>query len=99
MPSPNRGSQRAPCGRQAGADVHEYLPATAWNKGDAVRWIAHDIERVTGETPWLVYFGDDLTDEDAFGVVGDGVSVVVGQRPSAARFRVDLPGRGGCGAG
>lgn len=72
-----------------GADVHEYLPAAAWNKGDAVRWIAHDIERTTGEAPWLVYFGDDLTDEDAFRAVGDGVSVVVGRRASAARYRLE----------
>lgn len=72
-----------------GADVHEYLPAAAWNKGDAVRWIAHDVERVTGEMPWLAYFGDDLTDEDAFRAVGDGVSVVVGRRASAARYRLD----------
>jgi trehalose 6-phosphate phosphatase len=72
-----------------GADVHEYLPAAAWNKGDAVRWIAHDIERTTGETPWLVYFGDDLTDEDAFRAVGEGVSVVVGRRASAARYRLE----------
>ena len=74
-----------------GADVHEFLPAAAWNKGDAVRWIAHDIERETGETPWLVYFGDDLTDEDAFRAVGDGASVVVGRRASAARYRLDAP--------
>lgn len=77
--------------RQAGSAVHEYLPAAAWNKGDAVRWIADDVERVTGEAPWLVYFGDDLTDEHAFLAVGDGVSVVVGQRASAARFRLDAP--------
>ena len=74
-----------------GADVHEYLPTAAWNKGDAVRWIAHDVERDTGETPALVYFGDDLTDEDAFRAVGDGVSVVVGRRASAARYRLDAP--------
>ena len=75
--------------RLVGADVHEYLPAAAWNKGDAVRWIAHDVERITGDTPWLVYFGDDLTDEDAFRAVGDGVSVVVGRRASAARYRLE----------
>jgi len=74
-----------------GADVHEYLPAAAWNKGDAVRWIAHDVEHATGKTPWIVYFGDDLTDEDAFRAVGDGISVVVGRRASAARYRLDSP--------
>ena len=74
-----------------GADVHEYLPAAGWNKGDAVRWIAHDVERRTGQAPWVAYFGDDLTDEDAFRAVGDGVSVVVGRRASAARYRLESP--------
>jgi trehalose 6-phosphate phosphatase len=40
-----------------------------------------------------VYFGDDLTDEDAFNeLAGHGISVLVGeQRPSAARYRVGAP--------
>jgi alpha,alpha-trehalase len=40
-----------------------------------------------------VYFGDDLTDEDAFRELeGCGVTVLVGrQRPSAAHYRVENP--------
>ena len=40
-----------------------------------------------------VYFGDDLTDEDAFSELGEeGISVLVGApRRSAARYRVDAP--------
>jgi trehalose 6-phosphate phosphatase len=72
-----------------GADVHEYLPAAGWNKGDAVRWIAHDVERRTGQQPWVAYFGDDLTDEDAFRAAD--LSVVVGRRASAARYRLEAP--------
>ena len=72
-----------------GADVHEYLPAAAWTKGDAVRWIVHDVERLTGQHAWVAYFGDDLTDEDAFRAIDDGVSVVVGRRASAARYRLE----------
>ena len=72
-----------------GADVHEYLPAAGWTKGDAVRWIAHDVERRTGQTPWIAYFGDDLTDEDAFRAAD--LSVVVGRRASAARYRLEAP--------
>ncbi len=75
--------------RLVGADVHEYLPAAGWTKGDAVRWIAHDVERRTGQTPWVAYFGDDLTDEDAFRAAD--LSVVVGRRASAARYRLDAP--------
>ncbi len=75
--------------RLVGADVHEYLPDAGWNKGDAVRWIAHDVERRTGQTPWVAYFGDDLTDEDAFRAAD--LSVVVGRRASAARYRLEAP--------
>lgn len=77
--------------RLVGVDVHEYLPAAAWTKGDAVRWIVHDVERTTGQSPWVAYFGDDLTDEDAFRAIDEGVSVVVGRRASAARYRLDAP--------
>lgn len=40
-----------------------------------------------------VYFGDDLTDEDAFSELGEeGISILVGApRRSAARYRVDSP--------
>jgi trehalose-phosphatase len=40
-----------------------------------------------------VYFGDDLTDEDAFSELGpSGISVLVGEpRRSAARYRVGRP--------
>jgi trehalose-phosphatase len=40
-----------------------------------------------------VYFGDDLTDEDAFAEIGErGVTVLVGEpRRTAARYRVDGP--------
>ena len=77
--------------RLVGSDVHEYLPAAAWNKGDAVRWIVHDVVRTTGAEPWVVYLGDDLIDEDAFHAIDDGASVVVGRRASMARFRLDGP--------
>ena len=75
--------------RLVGADVHEYLPAAAWTKGDAVRWIVHDVERRTGEPAWVAYFGDDLTDEDAFRAIDEGVSIVVGRRASTARYRLE----------
>lgn len=77
--------------RIVGADVHEFLPAADWTKGDAVRWIVHDVERATGLRPWVAYFGDDLTDEDAFRAIDEGVSVVVGRRASAARYRLESP--------
>lgn len=72
-----------------GADVLEFLPTAEWNKGHAVRWIADDVRRSTATPPWVVYFGDDLTDEDAFRAAD--VSVVVGRRPSVADLRLASP--------
>jgi trehalose 6-phosphate phosphatase len=71
-----------------GKMVVEALPKIA-TKAHAVRSLrAHAaIDAVP------VYFGDDLTDEDAFAALGDeGISVLVGStRASAARYRVDNP--------
>jgi len=73
-----------------GSSVMEILPNIAWTKGDAVRWIQSDVERRHGPC-CTVYLGDDVTDEDAFRVVGDdGLTIIVGDRPSAAELR--LPG-------
>jgi trehalose-phosphatase len=73
-----------------GSSVMEIMPNIAWTKGDAVRWIQADVERRYGPC-WPVYLGDDVTDEDAFRAVGgDGLTIIVGARPSAAELR--LPG-------
>jgi len=73
-----------------GSSVMEILPNIAWTKGNAVRWIQADVERRHGPC-WPVYLGDDVTDEDAFRAIGlDGLTIIVGDRPSAAALR--LPG-------
>lgn len=69
----------------------ELLPNIAWTKGDAVRWIVEHVEARVGRPAWCVFFGDDVTDEDAFEAISTGLSVVVGRRPSAARLRLDSP--------
>ena len=71
-----------------GKMVIEAMPRIA-GKGDAVLRLA---ER-TGERFLPVYFGDDLSDENAFAALGKrGITVLVGEaRPSAARYRVDNP--------
>ena len=68
--------------------VLEALPKIA-TKASAVRTLR---ERV-GHQFEPVYFGDDLTDEDAFRELAvHGVSVLVGERrPSAARYCVNGP--------
>jgi trehalose-phosphatase len=73
------------------SEAVELLPNIAWNKGDAVRWIVDDVETHARQKTWCIFFGDDVTDEEAFRAVGDGLTVVVGQRPSLARLRLNSP--------
>jgi trehalose-phosphatase len=73
------------------SEAVEFLPNISWTKGDAVRWIVEDIETHAHQPAWCVFFGDDVTDEDAFRAVQRGLTVVVGQRPSLARLRLNSP--------
>jgi len=73
------------------SEAVELLPNIAWNKGDAVRWIVDDVEAHARQKVWCIFFGDDVTDEEAFRAVRDGLTVVVGQRPSLARLRLNSP--------
>ncbi|MGE0042439.1 MAG: trehalose-phosphatase [Vicinamibacterales bacterium] len=77
--------------RLEGNQVIEYLPNIACHKGDAARWIAADVTARTGRPAWTMFLGDDVTDEDGFKAIGEGIGVLVGRRPSAATHRVDNP--------
>jgi trehalose-phosphatase len=77
-----------------GSNVSELLPNIPWTKGDAVRWI-HEAEReragLSAPDPYVIYLGDDVTDEDAFAAVGPAGSIVVGPRPSLVETRLENP--------
>ena len=73
------------------SEAVELLPNIAWTKGDAVRWIVGDIESRVQQKAWCIFFGDDVTDEEAFRAIRDGLTVVVGQRPSRAHLRLNSP--------
>ena len=73
------------------SEAVELLPNIPWTKGDAVRWIVGDIETRARKPAWCVFFGDDVTDEDAFRAVQSGLTVVVGRRPSLANLRLSSP--------
>jgi trehalose 6-phosphate phosphatase len=70
-----------------GRKIVEVRPDVEWHKGEAVRELVDDGERASA-----VYVGDDVTDEDAFEALEDrscrSVGVLVGDRPSAADYRV-----------
>lgn len=72
--------------------VFELLPAVAWTKGDAILCIKAEVERHYRQAAWLIYVGDDVTDEDAFRAVGtNGMTIAVGDGPTSAVFRLHNP--------
>lgn len=69
-----------------GSEVVELLARTA-SKGEALLELARRLDRAP-----VVYFGDDVTDEDAFRVMAtDDISVRVGAGDSAATYRLSGP--------
>ncbi len=70
-----------------GRKVFDIRPRVDWNKGRAVSWI----REASGKPDALsVYVGDDLTDEDAFQALPDGITVSVGRaRATSAEYYVE----------
>jgi trehalose 6-phosphate phosphatase len=67
----------------------EVRPVGAGHKGTAALRLR---EHQCGPDALPVFLGDELTDEDAFEALPDGVTIRVGDpRPTAARYRVDSP--------
>jgi len=70
-----------------GLQVLEIRPRVDWNKGTAVCWI--EGARESAET-LTFYIGDDMTDEDAFSALPEGITIRVGQATgTAARYYVE----------
>lgn len=71
-----------------GRKVLDIVPRTDWHKGAAVKWIN---SHFGGKEVLTVYVGDDTSDEDAFCILPDAVTIKVGNAPATcARYR--LPG-------
>jgi trehalose-phosphatase len=75
--------------RLEGDAVVEYLPNIGGHKGEATRWITSDVEARWGRPAWVIYLGDDITDEDAFRAISSGISVLVGLRPTSATHKLN----------
>jgi trehalose 6-phosphate phosphatase len=72
-----------------GREVFEIVPRTDWHKGAAVKWILKHLSE-DGFLP--IYAGDDNSDEDAFAVLPDGVTIRVGGQPvTCAHYSVPGP--------
>jgi trehalose 6-phosphate phosphatase len=58
-----------------GKMVLEVFPRVDWHKGRAAKWIAREI---LPSSPLLIYVGDDVSDEDAFVAIHEGITIRVG---------------------
>jgi trehalose-phosphatase len=71
-----------------GRKVFEIMPDSGWHKGAAVRWINSHIQ----EEVLSVYLGDDTSDEEAFRVLPDAITIKVGGAPiTCARYQLPNP--------
>lgn len=59
-----------------GKKVIEIRPAIDWHKGKAVEFLKKELSKE--KDPFSIYIGDDVTDEDAFKFVVNGLGILVG---------------------
>ena len=71
-----------------GREVFEIVPRTGWHKGAAVKWI---LKNLHAEDSVPIYIGDDNSDEDAFAVLPNGITIRVGG-PAATCAQYGVPG-------
>ena len=71
-----------------GKMVVEIRPNVDWNKGRAVEWLTKHLSN--SDNVVSLFLGDDRTDEDAFELMPDGITILVGpDRETHAKYRVD----------
>lgn len=77
--------------KRGGKKIFELQPDLDWHKGKAVDQLLKTVRR-TRKAVGLLYIGDDLTDEDAFGELeGHGIGILVRDepRPTKACYALD----------
>ena len=71
-----------------GLKVFEIRPRVNWHKGLAVRWIKEALGR---RDALSIYMGDDVSDEDAFAALKEGITISVGRvSGTCAQYHLDL---------
>jgi trehalose 6-phosphate phosphatase len=69
-----------------GKKVIEVHPGLNWTKGHATLWL---VKHARHPSPLPIYIGDDRTDEDAFDMLREGITIRVGKhRRSKAQYYV-----------
>jgi alpha,alpha-trehalase len=74
-----------------GKMILELKPAIDWHKGEAIKWLLKKLE-LRSEAYKHVFFGDDITDEDALKVVQqNGIGILVGMhgQETYANYRLE----------
>jgi trehalose 6-phosphate phosphatase len=73
-----------------GRKIFDIVPRTNWHKGAAVLWINKHLD--TSDGLLTIYLGDDTSDEDAFSVLPDSITIKVGDAPvTCARYQLPDP--------
>ena len=62
-----------------GRKVVEIRPRLEWDKGHAIKWL---LKEVLPASTLPIYIGDDVTDEDAFAAIPQGITIRVGGVPA-----------------
>lgn len=73
-----------------GSRVLELLPNIDWNKGHAAMWIVDRLRQHDGDA-FVIYIGDDVTDQDAFRAVESGGLPIAASDRVTAKERLDGP--------
>lgn len=77
----------------SGKKVIEVCPNIAWDKGKALHWIQSQLEEQALQPIFIIYLGDDLTDEYAFQVLPteNSMSILVGNHGEKTWASYALP--------
>lgn len=72
-----------------GKKVIDITPNVNWNKGSFAKLITNKIHTQTKTIPIVIFIGDDVTDEDVFQTLEDGITIRVGGgRQSNAKYNL-----------
>ena len=69
-------------------DAFDIVPRNGWHKGRAVRWIRHELGL---DEAFVIFAGDDVSDEDAFASLTGAITIKVGDLPTAASHFAHSP--------
>ena len=88
MNRPPNGSSVVASDASLGISSSSFCPTSPVTKAMPPAGLRVTSRSGTGDVSWVVFVGDDVTDEDAFSAIERGISVLVGSRESAATYQL-----------